>query len=119
MLKNIETKEGVIYRYTNSYDNMMFSYIKAGHTMQQAIDKFDSIRKTCMKRSYFINVSPRYLVNNWNLIDLSKRTNTLYVMFLTKRVNDMKWILKNKNRFNLSDEKLYQLLKFKDMISDE
>lgn len=108
--------EKIIGSYTNSYDEVLYNYIKNGHTIEDTIDKFDKVRIACMNRPSFAKISFRYLKNNWNLIDVSKRSNILYVMFLTKRIDDMKWVLKNKHKFNLTEEKLYDILRFRDRL---
>ena len=65
----------------------------------------------------FIKVKLKYLITNWKLIDPNKRMNTLYVIFLNKRLEDLKWLVKNKNKFpHLEGEKLYKLLRLRDML---
>ena len=43
--------------------------------------------------------------------------NTLYVIFINKRLKDLKWLVENKHKFpNIEGEKLYKLLRLKDML---
>jgi hypothetical protein len=46
--------------------------------------------------------------------------NTLYVIFLRKRLKDLEWLIQNKHRFsNLEGEKLYNLLRLKDILDNK
>ena len=43
--------------------------------------------------------------------------NTLYVIFINKRLKDLEWLVQNKHKFsNIEGEKLYKLLRLKDML---
>lgn len=106
-----------VEKLVSSYDKILYNRIKNGSSIKETIEQFETIRKSCIDRKTYIDVSFRYLTNNWNFIDVSKRSNTLYVMFLTKRIKDMKWLLDNKHKFNLSEDKLYNMLKLRDMLN--
>jgi hypothetical protein len=71
-----------------------------------------------MNRDSFIRVSKRYLVKNWNLIEVKKKYTTYYVIHSSKRKNDIEWVLKNKEKFNknLTDEKLFKLILLKEKL---
>ena len=44
--------------------------------------------------------------------------NTLYVIFVNKRLKDLKWLVDNKYKFsNLENNKLYKLLKLRDILN--
>ena len=46
--------------------------------------------------------------------------NTLYVIFLRKRLKDLKWLVENKHKFpHLEGEKLYRVLRLKDILGYE
>jgi hypothetical protein len=109
-------KERIILSHIETYDDIVYNYVKNGHTIEETIDNFQKIRIKSMNSHLFAKVSFRYLKNNWNLIDFSKRSNILYVMFLTKRIKDMEWVLKNKHKFNLTEDKLYSILIFRDKL---
>jgi hypothetical protein len=99
-------------------DDRFLYKISEGCSIEELIEQFTGISESCKKRSTFISVRLKYLINNWNLIDPNKRMNTLYVIFINKRLKDLKWLLDNKHKFShLEGEKLYNLLKLRDMLS--
>jgi hypothetical protein len=75
-----------------------------------SIDRFST-------RDSFIDVSKFYLLRNWGIIDLKKKYTTYYVIHSLKRLNDINWLIENKDRFpNLCDSQLFSLLRFKEKI---
>jgi hypothetical protein len=101
-------------------DDRFLYKISEGCSVEELIEHFTGISESCQKRSTFINVRLKYLINNWNLIDASKRMNTLYVIFVNKRLKDLKWLVKNKHKFShLEGEKLYKILRLRDILSHE
>jgi hypothetical protein len=95
-----------------NYDKIIHSRIKNGFSIKYNIDSFDIISNNISNRPNFMRVNMKYLYNNWNLIDKDKKNLTLYGLFLSKRVDEMKWLL-SKN-FNLPEEDQYLLLCFRD-----
>lgn len=101
-------------------DDRFLYKISEGCSVEELIEHFTGISESCQKRSTFINVRLKYLINNWNLIDAGKRMNTLYVIFVNKRLKDLKWLVKNKHKFShLEGEKLYKILRLRDILSHE
>ena len=101
-------------------DDRFLYKISTGCSVEELIEHFAGVSESCQKRSTFINVGLKYLINNWNLIDVSKRMNTLYVIFVNKRLKDLKWLVKNKHKFShLEGEKLYKILRLRDILSHE
>jgi hypothetical protein len=101
-------------------DDRILYKISEGSSIDELIDYFTGVADTCQRRRTFIKVRLRYLINNWEYIDPNKKMNTLYVIFLRKRLKDLKWLLENKDKFpNLEPDKLYGLLRLKDMLSYE
>jgi hypothetical protein len=87
-------------------------------SLEEVIAYFQETVDKCQSRETFIKVKLKYLITNWKLIDPNKRMNTLYVVFLNKRLKDLKWLVDNKHRFpNLEGEKLYNLLRLKDILN--
>jgi hypothetical protein len=73
------------------------------------------------KRPSFINVSKRYILNNWKMIDIKKRYTTYLVMRSFKRKKDIEWLLSKRSEFekinpNLNDKILFNLLKLKENL---
>ena len=98
-------------------DDRILYKISKGSSLDEVIEYFTGIKDSCQKRSTFINVGLKYLINNWKYINSDKKMNTLYVIFLRKRLKDLKWLNDNKHKFShLEGEKLYRILRLKDMI---
>jgi len=98
-------------------DDRLLYKISEGSSIEELINHFTGIADSCENRRTFINVGLKYLINNWNFIDPNKKMNTLYVIFLRKRLKDLKWLNDNKHKFShLEGEKLYRILRLKDMI---
>jgi hypothetical protein len=101
-------------------DSRFLYKISEGCSIEELIEHFTGISESCKKRSTFISVRLKYLINNWKFIDPSKRMNTLYVIFVDKRLKDLKWLLDNKHKFpNLEGEKLYNLLRLRDILNNK
>jgi hypothetical protein len=101
-------------------DDRLIYRISEGCSLEELIEQFTDIVDSCQKRNTFIKVRLKYLINNWKFIDPSKRMNTLYVIFLRKRLKDLEWLIQNKHRFsNLEGEKLYNLLRLKDILDNK
>lgn len=101
-------------------DDRILYKISEGCSIDELIHHFTGVADICQSRSTFIKVGLKYLVNNWSFIDPNKRMNTLYVIFLRKRLKDLKWLLENKDKFpSLQPDSLYGLLRLKDMLSYE
>lgn len=99
-------------------DGRILYKITDGLSLEEVIAYFQETVDKCQSRETFIKVKLKYLITNWKLIDPNKRMNTLYVIFLNKRLKDLKWLVDNKNRFpNLEGEKLYNLLRLKDILN--
>lgn len=98
-------------------DDRILYKITEGLSLEEVIVYFRETASSCQSKETFIEVRLKYLINNWKLIDPNKRMNTLYVIFLNKRLEDLKWLVKNKNKFpHLEGEKLYKLLRLRDML---
>lgn len=101
-------------------DDRLLYRISEGCSIEELIQEFTGISESCKKRNTYIQVRLKYLINNWNLIDPNKRMNTLYVIFLDKRMKDLKWLLDNKHKFShLQGEKLYNLLRLRDILNNK
>ena len=99
-------------------DDRFFCKLSEGHSIEELINEFTSVSENCQKRNTFIKVKLKYLIDNWNTIDVNKRMNTLYVIFVNKRLKDLKWLVDNKYKFsNLENNKLYKLLKLRDILN--
>jgi hypothetical protein len=101
-------------------DDRILHKISEGCSVDELITYFTEVADSCQRRKTFIKVSLRYLINNWSFIDASKKMNTLYVIFLRKRLKDLKWLSENKHKFShLEGEKLYRILRLKDILGRE
>lgn len=69
------------------------------------------------KRDSYIQVSERYLINNWDRIEWKKRMTTMLVIQSLKRLSDIKWIKENHSKFpQLGSVGIYKLLDLKDKL---
>ena len=101
-------------------DDRLLYRISEGCSIEELIEQFTGISESCKKQSTYIKVGLKYLINNWKFIDPNKRMNTLYVIFLDKRMKDLKWLLENKHKFpHLQGEKLYNLLRLRDILNNK
>jgi hypothetical protein len=101
-------------------DDRILYKVTEGLSLEEVIAYFKETADSCQSRETFIQVRLKYLVTNWKLIDPNKRMNTLYVIFINKRLKDLKWLVDNKHRFsNLEGEKLYKLLRLKDILDNK
>lgn len=101
-------------------DDRILYKISEGCSIDEIIEHFTGVADSCQRRRSFIKVSLKYLINNWRLIDADKKMNTLYVIFLRKRLKDLKWLNDNKHKFpKLEGERLYKVLRLKDILGNE
>lgn len=98
-------------------DDRILYKVTEGLSLEEVIVYFQETADSCQSKETFMQVGLKYLITNWKLIDLNKRMNTLYVIFINKRLKDLKWLVQNKHKFsNIEGEKLYKLLRLKDML---
>ena len=98
-------------------DDRILYKVTEGLSLEEVIAYFQETADSCQSKETFMQVGLKYLITNWKLIDLNKRMNTLYVIFINKRLKDLKWLVQNKHKFsNIEGEKLYKLLRLKDML---
>ena len=89
-------------------DNQVIDQIELGQRWDDIIDYLDSNVRRYKKRDGFIDVSEKYLVNNWNRIEWKKRMTTMLVIQSNRRIEDIKWIKKNHHDFpRYSSKKMY------------
>ena len=98
-------------------DDRILYKVTDGLSLEEVIVYFKETADSCQSKETFMQVGLKYLITNWKLIDLNKRMNTLYVIFINKRLKDLEWLVENKHKFpNVEGEKLYKLLRLKDML---
>lgn len=108
------------HEFIRRIDDRIMYKISEGSSLDEVIDFFQDAADRTKRQTPFIKVSLTYLVNNWDMIDPNKRMATMYVIFLNKRIKDLKWLVENRDRFaNLHGEKLYKILRLKDILSNK
>ena len=101
-------------------DDRILYKVTEGLSLEEVIAYFKETADSCQSRETFIQVRLKYLVTNWKLIDANKRMNTLYVIFINKRLKDLKWLVENKHKFShLEGEKLYKILRLRDILDNK
>lgn len=104
-------------RIEEHIDKKIYQSLSDGESFQFIIDDLKDSIERFSKRDGFINVSRRYLINNWKIINVKKRYTTYYVIHSTKRLHDIEWMIKNEKRFeSLNNQKKFNLLKLKDKL---
>lgn len=98
-------------------DNKILEQLKTGLRWEDIIDDLNSCIKRYKKRDGYIQVSEKYLVNNWDRIEWKKRLTTMMVIQSIRRVSDIKWIKENRSKFpQLGSIGMYKLLGLKDKL---
>ena len=68
------------------------------------------------KRQECLNLTKYELLKNWKNITIKKKYTTFYVIHTKRRIKDIDWMISKRKKLNLSDEKLFKLVKFKEKI---
>lgn len=101
----------------NHIDKKIDVFLASGKTYNEVISDIELTLGRFVLKQSFIKVDKKYLLKNWKVIDFRKRYTTYYVIFSKKRINDIKWIMENSNKFSdLSENKLFGLVKLKDKL---
>jgi hypothetical protein len=78
--------------------------------LKRDINKFSS-------RKSFVFLSKKYLIKNWNLIPIRKKYTVYYVIHSSKRLDDIEWLIKNREKLpKLDNSKLFKLIQLKDRL---
>ena len=98
-------------------DNQVVDHINLGQRWQDILENLTSNVNRYMKRDGYINVSERYLINNWERIEWKKRLTTMLVIQSLRRIEDIKWIIQNHKNFpQYGSVKMYKLVSLKDKL---
>jgi hypothetical protein len=105
-------------RIEEHIDRKILEEISNGNDLHDIMYLLKSNCDKFMKRDSFISVSRRYIINNWNSIQIKKRYTTYYVIHSKKRKDDIEWIIKNRERFNknLTNDRLFKLILLKESL---
>jgi len=98
-------------------DKTIIEKIKNGERWLSLIDYLkDNINKY-KRRDGYIQVSEKYLINNWDRIEWKKRMTTMLVIQSNRRISDINWIKKNHSKFpQLGSIGMYNLILLKDKL---
>jgi hypothetical protein len=98
-------------------DNSVVDQIKSGLRWEAIIHQLRSKAVRYRKRESFIQVSEKYLVNNWDRIEWKKRLTTMIVIQSQRRIKDIQWIVENHKRFpQYGSLKMYKMIYLKDKL---
>lgn len=104
-------------RINDHIDNRIIDQLSEGIKLNEIIYYLDGKINRFAKKESFINVSKRYMMNNWKLINIRSRYTTYVVIQSYKRKKDIEWILSKKESFkNLNDISLFKLIKLKEKL---
>ena len=100
-------------------DNQVLDKINLGQRWNDIIEYLSSNVKRYKNRDAYIQVSEKYLINNWNRIEWKKRMTTMLVIQSMRRINDIKWISENHNKFpTYSSHKMYKMISLRDKLKN-
>lgn len=98
-------------------DKTIIEKIKNGERWLSLIDYLkDNINKY-KRRDGYIQVSEKYLINNWDRIEWKKRMTTMLVIQSNRRISDINWIKNSHSKFpQLGSIGMYNLILLKDKL---
>jgi hypothetical protein len=98
-------------------DNFVIEQINLGLRWDDICILMKEKVKKYKKRDSYIQVSEKYLIQNWSRIEWRKRMSTMLVIQNLKRISDIKWIKENHHNFpQLGSVGMYKLLLLKDKL---
>ncbi len=107
------TPDRVVFHIDNSIKEKIQSGCRWNVIIEDLKDKVNRYKK----RDAFINVSERYLINNWSRIEWKKRMTTMIVIQSANRVKDIEWIKKTHHKFpQYGSVGMLNLLKLRDKV---
>lgn len=102
----------------NSIDNKIIEHLSNGkriidiyYILEDNIERFS-------KREDYLNVTEKFILSNWSVMNFKQRYTTYYVIYTKKRKADLMWLIMNSQDkfYGLEDLKLFKLLKLKDIL---
>lgn len=103
-------------RIEDHIDNKLSSKLISNDLSLVKSELIDTIIKFSNRES-FSGVSKFKLLKNWKSINVKEKYTTYYVIHSIKRLEDIDWLIENKSKLpNISDHKLFKLIKFKEKI---
>jgi hypothetical protein len=98
-------------------DNSILKKLGNGSTLNEVNDYFTSVCNKFKTRDSYLSVSKNELLAKWDSFEIKSKYITYYVMHVSKRINDIYWIIENKDRLpKFNDAKLFKLIKFKEEL---
>ncbi len=107
------TPDRVIFHIDNSIKEKLQSGCRWNVIIEDLENKVNRYRQ----RDAFIQVSERYLINNWDRIEWKKRMTTMMVIQSIRRIKGIKWIKKSHPNFpQYGSVGMLNLLKLRDKV---
>jgi len=84
-------------------------------------NKISNLKKVLNRDRPDIKIDELLHIKDWSIIEpIRARYTVFYVQHSSKRIEDVNWIEKNKNKFtNLSNSQIFNLVKLKEKLSVE
>ena len=106
------------HKIEDHIDKKIFNHLSNGESYSFVIKELQESIEKFKNRNGFIGVSKKYLLLNWDVIIFKKRYTTYYVMYSTKRLHDLEWIIKKQEKFpTLQRTKMFGLVQLRDKLS--
>ena len=98
-------------------DDTIINQLEIGCRWDVILETLQDKVRRYKKRDGFIQVTEKYLVNNWQKIDWKKRMTTMIVIQSMRRIEGINWIKKNHHKFpQYGNLGMLNLLKLKDKV---
>lgn len=98
-------------------DNQVIDRIQLGQRWEDILYYLDSNIKRYKKRDGFVDLSEKYIVNNWSRIGWKIRMTTMLVIQTDRRIKDIIWIKENHKKFpQYGSVKMYKLISLRDKL---
>lgn len=98
-------------------DNTIVEKINQGQRWEDIICYLSDNVKRYKMRDAYIQVSEKYLLNNWERIEWKKRMTTMLVIQSVRRIEDIKWINSNHKKFQRYNSiKMYKMISLRDKL---
>lgn len=98
-------------------DDRIILLIEEKKSFDYIIKYFKSKKEKYEIDEDYMSLSEIILKLNWNVLNSRSRFLRVYVLHSTKRISDIDWIIKNREKFNISDYKIFKLSQLRNKLS--
>ena len=104
-------------RVSTHIDDKILENLSTGVPFDKVISEIEARCETFKARDSYLPIPIGELLHNWKYIESRSRYISFYVAHSAKRIEDLNWLVANKERFpDLNNSKLFRLIKFKEEL---